>query len=285
MSSRKNSPFNIHYLLLTIFLSQFSILHSQITFGNKSFGTCEIVEAQLGNDGLSMSFEASEVNTLTMVIGDDGSTPDFYQLLLNIVLTEPIPFPITASRGNQVSIPLSNIRAGLDEEAFMRSQVQSMGSVSAPQMSMDPAALEAKMKDIAMKMQSGEITMEEGSKQIEALSNQALQEIETMEIPEFEEMESRSTYALALFDTRDQTMSTAFDGTFVIETFTETEFVASFNGMQMVECREKRVVISEEEKTKCRKVRSSILPDSYVLEESPVRVKINARLKSFLDNR
>lgn len=274
-------------LLLTMLLAAHYLALGQLEvhYGGKNFGPSEVIEAQVGNDGQSLSFIVSEIDTDVMSIPDSG-LPEFYQLLVDVDLIESLPFPITAAKGNQLTVALSRIKAQIENDAYVNEQIDSAAATQeASAAHIDTRSIEERAQEIALKMQNGELSYEEGSKQIEALSQAALEQVEAIETPEITDLPERSTFEVVYFDTRLNTRSTVISGRLRIIEFTETSFIAELNGQQMVECLEVRSAAAPENATECSQATSSLLPDVTVLSEGPVSMRIKVRLKRFTDNR
>jgi hypothetical protein len=276
------------FLLLSLTTAFSSAAQLSVNYDGKRFGPSEVCEAQLGNDGQSLAFIVSEIDTDVMNIPDEG-LPELYQLLIDVNLIEELPFPITPALGNQVSVSLTGIQAGIEENEHLRAQMAAtegeQQAAAAAYGSIDGRSIEERAREIAEKMQSGELSYEEGSKQIEALSQSALQQVEAVELPEIKEMPERSTFEVVCFDTRLKTQSTVISGTLRIIEFTENRFVAELSGRQMVECLEVRSASSPEQSAECNQTASSLLPDVNVLSEGPVSMRVNVALKGFEDHR
>lgn len=281
----------ISLFLLSLFT--FQTVQAQVTasYNGKSFGACEVVRASIGNSGETMIFSLSEIDTDGGGLeADNIDLPPFYQLLIEVKLPDGLPFPITAERENQVTISLSGLQESAEENALFESQM-SATDFSGREAAADAAqgekqSIEEQSRAIAMKMASGEMSPEEGSKAMEAIVAKAEALINSVpEAPDFEELAERAIYGIVFYDTRELTQAQPIRGQLTITKFTETEFVANFSGQQMVECLTRRAATSPEKEAECGQAQSSILPKYSVLREEPINFTVNVKLKVFADYR
>ncbi|MEL6359230.1 MAG: hypothetical protein AAFQ01_04750 [Bacteroidota bacterium] len=96
-----------------------------VNYGNASFGACEVVEAAIGNSGQTLFLDISEIDgDNPELLSDNAERPEFYHLLLEVELPAGLPFPITSELENEVTVSLSGLSEGLQENAFLESQFE-----------------------------------------------------------------------------------------------------------------------------------------------------------------
>ncbi|MEO0788515.1 MAG: hypothetical protein AAFY36_07640 [Bacteroidota bacterium] len=262
-----------------------------VNYGSASFGACEVVEAAIGNSGQTLFLDISEIDgDNPELLSENTERPEFYHLLLEVELPAGLPFPITSELENEVTVSLSGLSAGLQENAFLESQLEARDFESQraarAAATHSTATLEERMREVAMKMATGELSPEEGGRQIEALSQQAESIISSVPgVPDFEEMEDRANYSIIFYDHKENIAYQPFEGQLHISRFTETEFVATYTGTHVAQCQEVRQINASDNADECNQLRSSILPETMVYAEGPVSLSIQVKLKEFNDYR
>ncbi|MEM8583291.1 MAG: hypothetical protein AAGF87_03425 [Bacteroidota bacterium] len=283
---------SFHLILLFIFSGLVSV-HAQVSvsYGDAVFGSCEIVRAGIGNTGESLSLVISEINMdRPELLSDNIDAPDNYQLILEVSLPDGVPFPITSELRNQLTIDKSSIRHGMEDQAYFEAQMAAnadqfrVREQAAAAAQDDKASIEERSREIAMKMQSGEISIEEGTNQLEAIMQEANTLIASIpEEPEIDDLAEPALYSIIFSDQRDDTESKPIEGQLLISKFTETEFVATFTGRHVVECYSARAVATSGDE--CTQVESALMPGTEVLTEGDISISIHVQLKEFNDHR
>ncbi|MTB50085.1 hypothetical protein [Lewinella sp. W8] len=278
--------------VLALLFTSTTLRAQSIQYGGKSFTKFEVLEGSVGTDGKHISVYLAEYALPTeagdIVKGDNlEGVPDGYYLQLEVNFPDGVKFPILPE--DEVLIETSDQQANLAEEALLRGQMaeydEEKGAREAGAMRMNAEEIAAKTKEISRKMQSGELSPDEAVRQIEALTQPLLEQVEASEAANLsiEEYVAPATFAIKLMDTKNLTSSTIFSGRLSVTRFDENAFEASLNGEHVVECMERLTASSAANEARCRGVESDYVPGLKVMSEGTISVRIKVPLKEFND--
>ncbi|CAL2057526.1 hypothetical protein [Tenacibaculum sp. 190524A05c] len=288
-------------VLITIaFLFSFHLaIGQQMVYDTKSFGNCETIEANVSPQKFSLYIAEKELREGhggkyelsggDVTVADNVNRPKNLVFLMEVSFKNGLKFPIEEK--DSVYINLSNLKKGYDDDMNMRKQIEGKDFKRIENEKQDletkKKSVQDQVKELTKKFQEGKISPDEFGKKIKELSDPLLKQVENSYSGNvaFIEPEEKTTYSIDFVDTYEQIEGRAFSGILHIKRFNKNEFVASFKGVQMVECLEKRAATSREEEKKCKENRSNLMKEFYVLREGDVKGNINVKLKKFNDYR
>lgn len=288
----------IFNLLLFVLLSQTVIAQGRTMFNGKNFGGCEVIEASVSKDKLTVYIAQHELRegyngkferSGGRLNVDNNKLPNTLEFLLEIEFKNGVKFPIEAK--DSVYINLSAVKKGYDDNKNMMGQIKSkdFARVERERKSFQgrKKGMQEKMKALTKKFQEGKISADEFGKKLKELSDPLLKQAESSYTNSirFTEADDATMYSIYFTDTYELLESKAFSGMLHVERFNEKEFVASFNGIHLVDCLEKRAAKSREEEKKCKSKRSNFMKEFFVFKEGEVKGMIDVRLKKFEDYR
>ena len=285
--------------LLLFFLFVQTVVSQKVSYSGEAFGACEAVEASVSKNKFSVYISQHELREGyggkfelsggRLNVDNNNKVPSNLELLMEVEFVNGLKFPITPK--DSVYINLSALNKGYRDDMSMMSQINSKDHARVEKERKDfqgkKNGMQEKMKALTKKFQEGKISADEFGKKLKALSDPLLKEAQSSYTNSirFTEAEDATTYSIDFINTYKLIESRAFSGTLYIERFNEKEFVASFNGIQMVDCLEKRAASSKEEEKKCKSHRSKYMKEFFVFKEGEVKGTINVKLKKFEDFR
>lgn len=292
------APFFIAFLVIL----QTNSALAQTTYDSKTFGDCEVIEAAVGNSGEQFSIYIAEHELRSGYGGayersrgrnaeEDNlnDVPPNKEIIIEVVVPGGLKFPIVPEDTFQIAYSTIQYELGLYQETKAAADAINQPALDAEvnRLNNQKGDIESQARDIAMKMASGQISYEEGQKQIEALTNAATAMIDNADLPETPDIgnENPTTHNIVFSDTGEGIEANLFSGTLEVIRFNEKVFEARFTGQHMVGCLEKRAARSKEAEDECRRRNSSLVQGTKLLDEGPVSFTIKVDLKKFEDFR
>jgi len=294
-----------HYYLLFICLFGIATIgfsQQKVTYKAKNFGPAQVLEASIGNTGESFSFQiaehdmgpngpwAKEVRRLESqgIAANPEDAPKGYELLLSVSFQNAFKFPIQPE--DSVFISVSDFKQGLMERAAFEKDLNTLdkGRIASEKNTLQSKKLsiEEKTRAISAQLQAGQISPQEAMKQIEALTNPLLEEVDAAYATNIapEEVEEKTNYSIIFMDTHESSQTHVFEGVLHIITFDKNKLVATLSGKHIVECMDV-VRKNSPSPEACGQVQSSLSPQLKVLREEQVQLSINTAFERFTDNR
>lgn len=275
--------------ILIVLLLVFQINYSQnnIQYNGLPFGNCEVLEAQVSEEKIMINI--SEINLNNGLEQDGMQTPPCKLINLEVTFPKGTPFPITPK--DSVAITYTLLQQGFDEYAFNENQLNSIDTntlnAEGKNLKAKGKSMEEKARAISEKLMNGQITPQEAEKQLMALTNPMLNEIDESAIAnlEMDEFDEKTNFSLVFMDTAQQMESQVYSGILRINTFNNTVFDATLEGVEITQCFERRIASAAEARDICKQKQSAYLPDTKVLSEGNVKSTIRFSIEEFIDNR
>ncbi|MEM6893027.1 MAG: hypothetical protein AAF554_05000 [Bacteroidota bacterium] len=297
LSTHYHLAFICLFGIVTIGFSQ-----QKVSYKGKNFPPAQVLEASIGNTGESFSFHiaehdmgpngpwAKEVRRMESqgIVANPEDAPKGYELFLSVSFQNTFKFPIQPE--DSVFISVSDFKQGLMEREAFEKDIKGIdkGRLADEKNTLQSKKLsiEEKTRAISAQLQAGQISPQEAMKQIEALTNPLLEEVETAYATNIapEEVEEKTNYSIIFMDTHESTQTHVFEGVLHIITFDKNKLIATLSGKHIVECMDV-VRKNSPSPEACGQVQSSLSPQLQVLREEQVEVNINSTFESFTDNR
>ncbi|MEM6725271.1 MAG: hypothetical protein AAF598_14620 [Bacteroidota bacterium] len=285
-----------------LFLVSTNSAFAQTTYDSKTFGDCEVIEAALGNSGTQFSIYIAEHELRSGYGGayersrgrnaeEDNldDLPPNKEIIIEVMVPGGLKFPIVPEDTFRIAYSTIQHELGLYQETKAAADAINQPALDAEvnQLNNQKVDIESQARDIAMKMASGQISYEEGQKQIEALTNAATALIDNADLPGTPDIgnEDPTTHNIVFTDSGEGIEANIFSGTLEVIRFNEAVFEARFTGQHMVGCLEKRAARSKEAQEDCQRRNSSLVQGTKVLDEGSVSFTIKVDLKKFDDFR
>jgi len=288
-------------IILLLWIHKITFGQQIMSYNNKTFKTSEAIEAQVSKKGFAFyiaehelregrngKYELANPNKMATHVYDENR-PKSLSLLLEVEFVKGLKFPIEPKDSVYIGVSYGGNQYKNDKKYLndLDKNKEKLNTTTQNSKAIN-ASFTEKSKLLTQKFQAGELSIEEFSAQMTALSSPMLKEIESFDnqgLLDFEEAKEVNTYSIFYVDDYDLIHSNAISGTLHIERFNKDEFVATFKGNHMVECIERRAASSREEEAKCRAFKSKYIDGIRLLDEGGVTGNINVRLKNFEDFR
>lgn len=280
----------LHYTVLACLVLMSGFSQNSVSYNSSIFNSnLEVVDAQISAETISLVIYEIDKSDPKYLTDNCSECPDGKSIVMDIDFTRGFKFPITEE--DSVYVRLTLLKKNLNENAHNQAQVNQMNNSrnhsEEAQLKNDAESIKLKGQEIATLMQEGKITPAEAEKQLMALTQPYLDDLDnsTTANIEGEEFMKKANFAIWYYNDKLLTTSESFSGYLYIKEFNEQRFVAEFRGVDVERCVEKRIASSKEAAAKCSAVISQYLPETKLYREGAASLSIDVAISEFLNNR